>query len=229
MTAAPRANLLCAIAPSSTAKRVLTFTSLLHVACFWARVQLQKSFGHRQGSQLNKAVHVFDASAGQQCMHTAMTNPFDVRQMHADTSARSTILWILQYLHCTLQTFQCGKAKAREQPSAPVAVHTQSISSKATVSQASASSSPSGDPVSDQRQKLTANPGSQHTGTSLLSGTKASSSNATLSAAKSVKRKRSSKMEQLPSLQDAPGVPEKLGDHPLRLIIVGHNPSDHAW
>lgn len=26
-----------------------------------------------------------------------------------------------------------------------------------------------------------------------------------------------------------PGVPEKLGDAPLRLIIVGHNPSEHAW
>ncbi len=25
------------------------------------------------------------------------------------------------------------------------------------------------------------------------------------------------------------GVPEKLGDRPLRLIIVGHNPSAHAW
>ncbi|EFJ51932.1 hypothetical protein VOLCADRAFT_116135 [Volvox carteri f. nagariensis] len=25
------------------------------------------------------------------------------------------------------------------------------------------------------------------------------------------------------------GVPEKLGDQPLRLIIVGHNPSAHAW
>lgn len=25
------------------------------------------------------------------------------------------------------------------------------------------------------------------------------------------------------------GVPEKLGDRPLRLILVGHNPSDHAW
>jgi TDG/mug DNA glycosylase family protein len=25
------------------------------------------------------------------------------------------------------------------------------------------------------------------------------------------------------------GVPEKLGDAPLRLIIVGHNPSSHAW
>lgn len=22
---------------------------------------------------------------------------------------------------------------------------------------------------------------------------------------------------------------EKLGDQPLRLVIVGHNPSDHAW
>lgn len=36
-------------------------------------------------------------------------------------------------------------------------------------------------------------------------------------------------MDELPSLQDAPGVPERLGDQPLRLIIVGHNPSDHAW
>jgi len=25
------------------------------------------------------------------------------------------------------------------------------------------------------------------------------------------------------------GLPEKLGDAPLRLIIVGHNPSEHAW
>jgi len=132
-------------------------------------------------------------------------------------------------LQCTLQTFQFGKAKPREQPPAPVAVHTQPVSSTVTVSQASASSYPSGDPVSVQRQKLTASPGSQHTGTSLLSGAQASSCTATPSISKSVKRKHGSKVEQLPSLQDAPGVPEKLGDHPLRLIIVGHNPSDHAW
>ncbi len=25
------------------------------------------------------------------------------------------------------------------------------------------------------------------------------------------------------------GLPEKLGDRPLRLMLVGHNPSDHAW
>lgn len=25
------------------------------------------------------------------------------------------------------------------------------------------------------------------------------------------------------------GVPELLGDAPLRLVLVGHNPSDHAW
>lgn len=29
--------------------------------------------------------------------------------------------------------------------------------------------------------------------------------------------------------QPAGGLPEKLGDRPLRLIIVGHNPSDVAW
>jgi len=109
-----------------------------------------------------------------------------------------------------------------------VAAQSQPISSKVTSSQASASKSPSGDLVSSQRQKLTASRGSQHTGTRLLSGVQASSSNATLTATKSVKRKRGSKVE-LPSLQDALGVPEKLGEHPLRLIIVGHNPSDHAW
>ena len=30
-------------------------------------------------------------------------------------------------------------------------------------------------------------------------------------------------------LEGAVGVPERLGDHPLRLIILGNNPSDHAW
>lgn len=30
-------------------------------------------------------------------------------------------------------------------------------------------------------------------------------------------------------LDNAVGVPELLGDHPLRLIILGNNPSDHAW
>ena len=45
----------------------------------------------------------------------------------------------------------------------------------------------------------------------------------------SAKRKKGSKAEELPSLQDAAGLPERLGDQPLRLIIVGHNPSDHAW
>ncbi|KXZ56817.1 hypothetical protein GPECTOR_1g736 [Gonium pectorale] len=34
-----------------------------------------------------------------------------------------------------------------------------------------------------------------------------------------------------PAAAKAPprGVPEKLGDAPLRLVIVGHNPSEHAW
>jgi hypothetical protein len=30
-------------------------------------------------------------------------------------------------------------------------------------------------------------------------------------------------------LDNAVGVPERLGDMPLRLMIVGNNPSDHAW
>lgn len=33
-------------------------------------------------------------------------------------------------------------------------------------------------------------------------------------------------MSELP---ECVGLPEKLGDAPLRLIIVGHNPSEHAW
>ena len=28
--------------------------------------------------------------------------------------------------------------------------------------------------------------------------------------------------------EGAPGVPEKLGEQPLRLIIIGHNPSEHC-
>ena len=31
-----------------------------------------------------------------------------------------------------------------------------------------------------------------------------------------------------PATLDGPGVPERLGDRPLRLVIVGHNPSEHA-
>ncbi len=31
------------------------------------------------------------------------------------------------------------------------------------------------------------------------------------------------------NLDDAIGLPERLGDRPLRLIIGGNNPSDHAW
>ena len=31
------------------------------------------------------------------------------------------------------------------------------------------------------------------------------------------------------NLDDAKGLPERLGDRPLRLIIGGNNPSDHAW
>lgn len=37
----------------------------------------------------------------------------------------------------------------------------------------------------------------------------------------------SSTEQQIYAGQD--GLPEKLGDLPLRLIIIGHNPSDHAW
>eukprot|EP00198_Chlamydomonas_reinhardtii_P014066 XP_001703403.1 predicted protein [Chlamydomonas reinhardtii] len=42
-------------------------------------------------------------------------------------------------------------------------------------------------------------------------------------------RSKTAKSDSIPSLDSAPGVPEKLGDDPLRLVIVGHNPSEHAW
>ncbi|GMH40337.1 hypothetical protein BSKO_08241 [Bryopsis sp. KO-2023] len=41
-----------------------------------------------------------------------------------------------------------------------------------------------------------------------------------------------SKAKQIGSSESGDGIvglPEKLGDSPLRLVIVGHNPSDHAW
>ena len=31
------------------------------------------------------------------------------------------------------------------------------------------------------------------------------------------------------NLDNAKGLPERLGDKPLRLVIGGNNPSDHAW
>ncbi|KAG2442614.1 hypothetical protein HXX76_002699 [Chlamydomonas incerta] len=47
--------------------------------------------------------------------------------------------------------------------------------------------------------------------------------------ASSLSKSTKSKSKSMPSLESAPGVPEKLGDAPLRLVIVGHNPSEHAW
>lgn len=37
------------------------------------------------------------------------------------------------------------------------------------------------------------------------------------------------RQKQKPDLSQAPGVPARLGSKPLRLIIVGANPSEHAW
>ena len=47
--------------------------------------------------------------------------------------------------------------------------------------------------------------------------------------AKSKKRKHSTERKQETFSDSDPGVPELLGDRPLRLIIVGTNPSGHAW
>lgn len=68
-------------------------------------------FGYRKGSQLNKAVHVFAANAGQKCTHAAMKNPFEVRKMHADTSVPSTILWVLDTCTAPRRPFNVGKLK----------------------------------------------------------------------------------------------------------------------
>lgn len=84
--------------------------------------------------------------------------------------------------------------------------------------------------MNDQAQvALVGSPDSHSKGASISSEAQTTSRNTTDVPTKVVKRKRSSKADPLPSLQDAPGLPEKLGDQPLRLIIVGHNPSDHAW
>lgn len=48
-------------------------------------------------------------------------------------------------------------------------------------------------------------------------------------AATPSKPKQSRPQKVPPRLKPGIGVPEALGDQPLRLIIVGSNPSDHAW
>ena len=44
------------------------------------------------------------------------------------------------------------------------------------------------------------------------------------------RKKRQSTECKLETFSDSdPGVPELLGDHPLKLILIGSNPSGHAW
>ena len=128
----------------------------------------------------------------------------------------------------TLQNFQYGISRAKAQPRSP----TTFGNTTATQRQCASTSSPASQAMlmNDQAQvALVGSPDSHSKGASISSEAQTTSRNTTDVPTKVVKRKRSSKADPLPSLQDAPGLPEKLGDQPLRLIIVGHNPSDHAW
>ena len=129
-----------------------------------------------------------------------------------------------------LQAFQFGSNKARVQ-SRPAAAHTTSPGNTQPADKSKSlhttDQSTPGQHATDQNHaQASPQEYSAHTATT---SSQQSVSLASSSAPKSAKRKRNSKADQLRSLQDAPGVPEKLGDQPLRLIIVGHNPSDHAW
>ncbi|KAL3151326.1 hypothetical protein ABBQ38_013161 [Trebouxia sp. C0009 RCD-2024] len=124
-----------------------------------------------------------------------------------------------------LQSFQCGKAvgpahacatsrSGTGQGTATCSIHRNSpvYARRQTSSTAKAANGNSGNPdLASQSPHIEG------------------CSNRSSTTPQSSKRKRSRKGDELPSLQDAPGLPERLGDQPLRLIIVGHNPSDHAW
>lgn len=129
--------------------------------------------------------------------------------------------------HCVLQSFQCGKVTGQAQLRSPSIIDkgkpAHSLHDTDTASLPSAASSQS------QAGSATSAPTSKSETPNAVMTPESSRQSAAATQASSAKRKRASKAEQLPSLQDAPGVPEKLGDQPLRLIIVGHNPSDHAW
>ncbi len=131
-----------------------------------------------------------------------------------------------------MQTFQYGNNRARTQPRTPIAFgrgaasRDQHVDTQTSVPQTLLSADEFPNDASNPKQATPSNH-TKDTGSSAHADT--SSSHVPASATPPQKRKRSRKADQLPSLQDAPGVPEKLGDQPLRLVIVGHNPSDHAW
>lgn len=41
--------------------------------------------------------------------------------------------------------------------------------------------------------------------------------------------KRKLSEAEILAIPGLPGLPDLLGDHPLRLLIGGNNPSEHAW
>ena len=42
-------------------------------------------------------------------------------------------------------------------------------------------------------------------------------------------RAKAARTKLMAEISSLPGIPAKLGDNPLRLLIVGTNPSEHAW
>ena len=153
-----------------------------------------------------------------------MTNPFEASRCLQQT----------MHVHAlpltdgkTLQSYQCRQGTVRTQlhssphmskSSTAHSLHAQSPadSSPIALTLQGHNNSAADRPVDSRVVNIHSTPGSRD----VQAGTNMTPSS---------KRKRSSKAQPLPPLQEAPGLPEKLGDQALRLVIVGHNPSDHAW
>ena len=131
---------------------------------------------------------------------------------------------------CVLQSFQCGKGLGQPQLRSPAGL---SVGQGTTIcspdSSGATNTTPAASSTETAAECLSSKPDLASPTTAVHTLAESSKLLSSPPQPSSAKRKRRSKVDELPSLQDAPGVPERLGDQPLRLIIVGHNPSDHAW
>lgn len=168
---------------------------------------------------------------------TRMSNPFQAGHLesHIVINQHNLTVRVSGLARCwILQSFQCGKGTGQPQLRSPAGLG---------VGQGTTACPDSSNPISTSPAASSAGTaGTGECNTSVSSRPHLASPTPPVHAVAesskllssppqptSTKRKRRSKVDDLPSLQDAPGVPERLGDQPLRLIIVGHNPSDHAW
>ena len=134
---------------------------------------------------------------------------------------------------CVLQSFQCGKGLDQPQLRSPAGL---SVGQGTTICSLDSSGPTNTTPAASNTEtaaeccsSVSSKPDLASPKTAVHTLAESSKLLSSPPQPSSAKRKRRSKLDELPSLQDAPGVPERLGDQPLRLIIVGHNPSDHAW